>query len=164
MTRKIELDRSGRDWSISYQKDDGFTLHVYESSFWGDFLGRAFLALTDHDEGIKLGPWRTPRFCWISPWEWTYKVGVWEARLTWVTLDGEGEEVTHGQRLETANLGSAWWKLGQWLVTKIDDLERQREVFKLSLTPEQVQEHFPDAWGKMSFLLEDDDDEEESEE
>lgn len=157
--RKLKLDREGREWHLSYHKDDGFTLHIYETSLFGEAFEHVFLALTDHDHGIKIGRWRTPPFCWISPWEWVHKIGVWDLTITWSVLDREGNETQRSKTFEDANLGSLWWKTGQRVCGWLDDLRRERELFKVPLTNEQVREHFPTTWADLSFLVEDVDEE-----
>lgn len=154
--RKPKLDRDGRDWHVSYQKDDGFVLHVNETSRLGEYAQRLLLLL-DQD---RLG------FCWINPWSWTWKAGVDTLTVTWTRinpdstdLSDESQDFTNTVRLETANLGSLWMRLGQRLCNFTDSLARSREVLKVPLTNEQVREHFPTTWADLSFLVEDVDEE-----
>src|SRR6185437_11837915 len=151
----------GRDWHISYQKDEGFTLVAYETSFWGETLGQVFLWLTDRDEGVRIGRLKLPGFCWINPWPWTWHVGVDTLTVSWTTVNEDSPDLgndeydhQHRVKLETANLGSLWWRVGQRVLNNVDDWSRAREIAKIPLTVGQVKAHFPEAWERMGFLVE----------
>jgi hypothetical protein len=158
------MKRTARDWHVSYQKDEGFTLRVEEKSLLGEVAARLLL-LTDAE---WFGRYHNLPWCWINPWEWTWRVGVDSFTLTWTVLDDEGNEIERSKTFERANLGSLWCDVGNRFLSFVDSLKRAREVAVIPLTNDEVKKHLPDAWENFGFLVDpempspwDDDDEEE---
>jgi hypothetical protein len=158
------VKRTARDWHVSYQKDDGFVLHVEEKSLLGKVAARLLL-LTDME---WFGRYHNLPFCWINPWSWAWKVGVDTLTISWTTLNedstdlgDESQDHHHAIRFDRANLGSLWMGVGQRFLSFADSLERARDVAVFSLTNEQVRERLPEVWENFGFLVEDDDDDDD---
>jgi hypothetical protein len=124
-----------RDWTISYSRD-GFQLSVSETSLLGTLASRALYAM----EMDWWGKYKNLPFCWINPWGWTWRVGR-----------------------EEHTLGDKWMDVGQWLCRLTDGLPRERELYSMPLTDDEVREHFPETWERFGFLTELNDDESDEE-
>jgi hypothetical protein len=120
-----------RYWVISHGRD-GFALHVQERSRLGSALAWAI----ENADMEWFGKYRNIPFCWINPWESTWKVGR-----------------------EEHTLGDKWCDAGHAVLHFAWRLQHARELIRLPLTDDQVREHFPDTWKWYAEMFEDDDEE-----
>lgn len=112
MTKKIQT------WSWTHGKD-GFSITLYESSYWGKIISDIIEA-SDMD---WWGKYKNLPFCWINPWGWTWHIGP-----------------------EEHSLGDLWMFVGHKLFNLGFRLEKLKKIMEFPISDEEVKSKYPDTW------------------
>lgn len=116
-------------WQWSHGAD-GFSIRLYESSFWG----KVFSDLIEASDMDWWGKYKNLPFCWINPWGWTYKIGT-----------------------EDHNLGVLWWIVGQRVLNFGFKLEHPKLIKQIPVSDDEVKEKHPEIWDWAHYWHEEDD-------
>lgn len=112
--------------SVSHSRDHGYRLEITDVPFRWLAAGKAgelVLAATGH------------LLC--------CRVPEWAGRIRWGPVDDEG--------WTSRSLGWLMFRAGQWLSCGIT-FSRERTVAVIDVTPEWVQEHYPETRSEFRFL------------
>lgn len=105
-------------WSWTHGRD-GFSIALYESSYWGKIISDIIEA-SDMD---WWGKYNNIPFCWINPWGWTWHIGP-----------------------EDHSLGDLWMFVGHKLLNLGFRLEKSKLIMEFPISDEEVKSKYPDTW------------------